>query len=398
MEVYLDNNATTMVDPDVYKAMEPFFCEKYGNPNSLHRFGAGTHPKMVEALNHLYDGINAADEDDIVITANATESNNWVIKGVWTDKILNGDKNHIITSEVEHPSITAVCKFLEDQGVSVTYLPVNDEGTIDAKSVEDAIREDTALVSIMWANNETGKLFPIAEIGRICKAHDVLFHSDATQAIGKVIVDVQEVFLDFMSFSAHKFHGPKGVGGLFIKADVELTPLLHGGEQMGGRRAGTVDVASMVGMGLAMQHATNHMAIAYENTHVRKLRDKLENAILELPDTIVIGGKENRTPNTTLISIRGVEGESMLWDLNQKGIGASTGSACASEDLEANPVMSAFGSDSELAHTGVRFSLSRFNTKEQIDYSIEVIVNAVKRLRAISSSYAYTPKDHDSQL
>jgi cysteine desulfurase len=398
MEVYLDNNATTMVDPEVYKAMEPFFCEKYGNPNSLHRFGAGTHPKMVEALNHLYDGINAADEDDIIITANATESNNWVLKGVWTDLILNGDKNHIITTEVEHPSITAVCKFLESQGVSVTYLPVNDEGTIDAKSVEDAIREDTALVSVMWANNETGKLFPIAEIGRICKAHELLFHSDATQAIGKVIVDVQAVFLDFMSFSAHKFHGPKGVGGLFVKADVELTPLMHGGEQMGGRRAGTVDVASMVGMGLAMKQATNTMAITYENTHVKNLRDKLEDAILKLPETIVIGGKDNRTPNTTLISIRGVEGESMLWDLNQKGIGASTGSACASEDLEANPVMSAFGSDSELAHTGVRFSLSRFNTKEQIDYTIETVVNAVNRLRAISSSYAYTPKNHKSEL
>jgi len=398
MEVYLDNNATTMVDPEVYKAMEPFFCEKYGNPNSLHRFGAGTHPKMVEALNYLYEGINAADEDDIIITANATESNNWVIKGVWIDAIVNGNKNHIITSEVEHPSITAVCKFLETQGVSVTYLAVNEEGTIDAKSVEDAIREDTALVSIMWANNETGKLFPIHEIGRICKAHDVLFHSDATQAIGKVVVDVQEVFLDFMSFSAHKFHGPKGVGGLFIKADVELTPLLHGGEQMGGRRAGTVDVASMVGMGLAMKQATNTMAITYENTHVRNLRDRLENAILELPETIVIGGKDNRTPNTTLISIRGVEGESMLWDLNQKGIGASTGSACASEDLEANPVMSAFGSDSELAHTGVRFSLSRFNTNDQIDFAIETVVNAVNRLRSISSSYAYTPKNHESQL
>ena len=398
MEVYLDNNATTMVDPEVYKAMEPFFCEKYGNPNSLHRFGAGTHPKMVEALNYLYDGINAADEDDIIITANATESNNWVLKGVWTDLILNGDKNHIITTEVEHPSITAVCKFLESQGVSVTYLPVNDQGTIDAKSVEDAIREDTALVSVMWANNETGKLFPIGEIGRICKAHELLFHSDATQAIGKVIVDVQAVFLDFMSFSAHKFHGPKGVGGLFVKSDVKLTPLMHGGEQMGGRRAGTVDVASMVGMGLAMKQATNTMAITYENTHVKNLRDKLEDAILELPDTIVIGGKDNRTPNTTLISIRGVEGESMLWDLNQKGIGASTGSACASEDLEANPVMSAFGSDSELAHTGVRFSLSRFNTKEQIDFAIETVTNAVKRLRAISSSYAYTPKNHDSEL
>lgn len=396
MEVYLDNNATTKVDPEVFKAMEPFFCHIYGNPNSLHKFGAGTHPKMVEALNYLYDGINAADEDDIIITANATESNNTVLKGIWVDKILNGNKNHIITSEVEHPAITATCRFLEQQGVNVTYLPVNEEGTIDASLVKEHIKDETALVSIMWANNETGKLFPIREIGVICKEAGVPFHTDATQAIGKVAVDVQGCNVNYLSFSAHKFHGPKGIGGLYIQKGFELTPLLHGGEQMGGHRAGTVDVASMVGMGLAMKLAVENLG--FENTEVKRLRDKLENAILEIPETVVIGGKGNRTPNTTLISIRGVEGESMLWDMNQKTIGASTGSACASEDLEANPVMNAFGSDSELAHTGVRFSLSRFNTEEEIDYAIEVIKNAVTRLRNISSSYAYTPKNHVSQL
>ncbi|WP_428026955.1 NifS family cysteine desulfurase [Arcobacter sp.] len=396
MEVYLDNNATTKVDPEVFKAMEPFFCHIYGNPNSLHKFGAGTHPKMVEALNYLYDGINAADEDDIIITANATESINTVIKGIWIDKILNGNKNHIITSEVEHPAVTATCKFLESQGVNVTYLPVNEEGVLEASSIKEHIKEDTALVSIMWANNETGKIFPIREIGAICKEAGVPFHSDATQAIGKIAVDVQACNVNYISFSAHKFHGPKGIGGLYVQKGYELTPLLHGGEQMGGHRAGTVDVASMVGMGLAMKLAVDHLG--YENTEVKRLRDKLENAILEIPETIVIGGKDNRTPNTTLISFRGVEGESMLWDMNQKTIGASTGSACASEDLEANPVMNAFGSDSELAHTGVRFSLSRFNTEEEIDYAITVIKNAVNRLRNISSSYAYTPKDHVSQL
>lgn len=388
MQVYLDNNATTMVDKKVYEEMVPFFSEIYGNPNSLHKFGAGTHAKMLEALNFLYEGINAKDEDDVIITSNATESNNTVLKGVWIDKILNGDKKHIITSEVEHPSITAVCKFLETVGVEVTYLKVNEEGLISANDVRDAIKEDTALVTIMWANNETGKIFPIKEIGAICREHNVLFHTDGTQAIGKFAVDVQECNIDYMSFSAHKFHGPKGVGGLYVKKGCSLTPLLHGGEQMGGNRAGTVDVASMVGMGWAMKLATSPMALAYEENHVRKLRDRLENAILELPETVLIGGVENRTPNTSLISIRGVEGESMLWDLNQSGIGASTGSACASEDLEANPVMSAFGSDSELAHTGVRFSLSRFNTQDEIDYAINVIKNAVLRLRSISSSYA----------
>ncbi|MEA1915436.1 MAG: NifS family cysteine desulfurase [Campylobacterota bacterium] len=398
MEVYLDNNATTMVDPQVFEEMKPFFCEIYGNPNSLHKFGAGTHPKMVEALDYLYDGLGAADEDDIIITANATESNNWVLKGIWIDQILNGDKKHIITTEVEHPAITAACHFLETQGVEVTYLTVNEQGVLDAQSVKDAIRPDTALVSVMWANNETGKLFPIFEIGKICKEAGVLFHTDATQAIGKVPVDVQAANVDLLSFSAHKFHGPKGIGGLYIKKGIELTPLMHGGDQMGGRRAGTVDVASMVGMGVAMKLATSTMALAYEANHVRKLRDKLETAILEIEDTILIGGRENRTPNTTLISIRGVEGESMLWDLNENHIGASTGSACASEDLEANPVMSAFGSDSELAHTGIRFSLSRFNTEEQIDFAIDKVKDAVSRLRGISSSYAYTPKHHTSQL
>lgn len=398
MDVYLDNNATTMIDPKVLEEMEPFLKEKYGNPNSLHKFGAGTHPKMIEALDYLYEGIGASDEDDIIITANATESNNWVLKSIWIDKILHGDKKHIITTEVEHPSITATCKFLESQGVEVSYLEVNADGVLEAKSVKDAIREDTALVSVMWGNNETGKIFPIKEIGAICKDAGVLFHSDATQAIGKVKVSVRDFGVDMISFSAHKFHGPKGVGGLYIKSGITLSPYMHGGEQMGGHRAGTVDVASMVGMGKAMQMATSTMALAYEVNHVGMLRDKLERAILKLPDTIVIGGRENRTPNTTLISIRGVEGESMLWDLNQNGIGASTGSACASEDLEANPVMNAFGSDSELAHTGIRFSLSRFNTEEQIDYAIAQVKKAVERLRGISSSYAYTPKEHISEL
>jgi cysteine desulfurase len=398
MEVYLDNNATTKVDEKVFEEMKPFFCEVYGNPNSLHSFASKTHKKMMEAIEYLYEGIGAADEDDIIITSNSTEANNWVLKSVWIDHILDGDKKHIITTEVEHPSITATCNFLEKRGVEVTYLNVNPEGIIEASAVADAIREDTALVSVMWGNNETGKLFPIKEIGAICREKGVLFHSDATQAIGKVEVNVKDANVDMISFSAHKFHGPKGVGGLYIKAGIDLTPHMHGGEQMDGRRAGTVDVASLIGMGKAMHLATNTMAIAYEKNHVGMLRDKLERAILKLPDTIVIGGTQNRAPNTTLISIKGVEGESMLWDLNQHGIGASTGSACASEDLEANPVMNAFGSDSELAHTGIRFSLSRFNTEEQIDYAIKHITDAVHRLRGISSSYAYTPKSHKSEL
>ncbi len=396
MRVYLDNNATTIVDPTVKELMDPFFCQMYGNPNSLHQFGSETHPALRVAMDQLYKGINASDNDDIIVTSCATESNNWVLKGIYFDKIKNGDKDHIITSSVEHPSIIAACKFLESQGVRVTYLPVNSEGVIETEDLKNAIDDKTALVSIMWANNETGMVFPVKEIAEICKENGVLFHSDGVQAIGKIKVDVQEVGVDFLSFSAHKFHGPKGVGGLYIKNSSELTPLLHGGEHMGGRRSGTLNVAGIVGMGKAMELADRYMD--YEYKEVRRLRDKLEDAILKIPDTFVVGKKEHRVPNTILVSIKGVEGEGMLWDLNRYGIAASTGSACASEDLESNPVMEAIGAEADLAHTALRLSLSRFTTEEEIDYAIEHIKQAVERLRAISSTYSYAPKDHKSGL
>ncbi|MDD6055492.1 MAG: NifS family cysteine desulfurase [Helicobacter sp.] len=383
--IYLDNNATTMLDPKAKELMEPYFCEKYGNPNSLHSFGTETHGAIRNAFNELYDGINARDEDDIVITSCATESNNWALKGVYFSQILNGEKNHIITTQVEHPAILSTCRFLEELGVSVTYLPINSSGSLNLADLADAITEKTALVSIMWANNETGIIFPISQIGEICKSRGVLFHTDAVQAIGKIPVDVQECGVDLLSFSAHKFHGPKGIGGLYIKKGVELTPLFHGGEHMGGRRSGTLNVPYIIAMGEAMRSAKLHLD--FEKNSVRRLRDKLEDALLEIPDTFVVGDRENRVPNTILVSIRGVEGEAMLWDLNKSGIAASTGSACASEDLEANPVMSAIGADSELAHTAVRISLSRFTTEEEIDYAISVFKKSIDRLRKISSSY-----------
>ncbi len=396
MRVYLDNNATTIVDPIVKELMDPFFCQMYGNPNSLHQFGSETHPALRVAMDQLYKGINASDDDDIIVTSCATESNNWVLKGIYFDKIKNGDKDHIITSSVEHPSIIAACKFLESQGVRVTYLPVNSEGVIEIEDLKNAIDDKTALVSIMWANNETGMIFPVKKIAEICKENGVLFHSDGVQAIGKIKVDVQKIGVDFLSFSAHKFHGPKGVGGLYIRDSKALTPLLHGGEHMGGRRSGTLNVAGIVGMGKAMELADRYMD--YEYKEVRRLRDKLEDEILKIPDTFVVGKKEHRVPNTILVSIKGVEGEGMLWDLNRFGIAASTGSACASEDLESNPVMEAIGAEADLAHTALRLSLSRFTTEEEIDYAIEHIKQAVKRLRAISSTYSYAPKDHKSGL
>ena len=383
--VYLDNNATTMLDPKAKELMDSYFCEKYGNPNSLHIFGTETHKVIREAFNHLYEGINARDEDDIIITSCATESNNWVLKGVYFDVLRFGAKNHIITTDVEHPAVLATCRFLESLGVEVTYLSIGENGTLDAKQVEEAITDKTALVSIMWANNETGIIFPIEEIGAICKKRGVLFHTDAVQAIGKIPVDVQKANVDFLSFSAHKFHGPKGIGGLYIKKGVKLTPLFHGGEHMGGRRSGTLNVPYIVAMGEAMRQAC--LYLDFERNNVRRLRDKLEDALLEIPDVFVVGDRALRVPNTILVSIRGVEGEAMLWDLNKNGIACSTGSACASEDLEANPVMSAIGADKELAHTAVRISLSRFTTQEEIDYAITIFKKSIERLRAISSSY-----------
>lgn len=387
MQVYLDNNATTMVDPAVVEAMVPFFSEVYGNPNSLHRFGTASHPAITKAINQMYKAINASDDDDIIFTSCATESNNWVLKSVWVDKILNGDKNHIVTTEVEHPSVLSTCRFLEEQGVKVTYLPVNDQGIVEAHTLRSFITDKTALVSVMWANNETGMIFPIKEIGEICKEKGVLFHTDGVQAVGKIPVDMQEVHVDFMSMSAHKFHGPKGIGALYIRNSEELTPLLHGGEHMGGRRSGTLNVPYIIGMGKAIELATDN--IEEKMASIREKRDRLEDALLStLDDVFTVGSRDNRTPNTILISIRGVEGEGMLWDLNNALIGASTGSACASEDLEANTVMLAIGADHELAHTGIRLSLSRFTTDEEVDYVIDHFKAAVARLRAISSSYA----------
>lgn len=385
MRIYLDNNATTMVDLKVKEAMEPFFCEHYGNPNSLHKYGTETHPAIADAFEKLYAGINARDEDDVIITSCATESNNWVLKGVYFDKIRNGEKSHIVTTEVEHPAVGATCDFLESLGVKITRLKVNKHGAIYADDVRKAITDKTALVSVMWANNETGAIFPIEEIGEICKEKGVLFHTDAVQAIGKIPVCVQSANVDFLSFSAHKFHGPKGIGGLYIRKGVELTPLLHGGEHMRGRRSGTLNVPYIVGMGEAMRLAVEYLD--YENSYVKNLRDTLESKLLELDDVQVIGDITHRVPNTILISVKGIEGEAMLWDLNKAGIAASTGSACASEDLEANPIMVAVGADKELAHTAIRISLSRYNTQAEIDYTYEAFKKAVERLRAISSSY-----------
>ena len=396
MNVYLDNNATTIVDPQIFAAMEPYFVQKYGNPNSLHAFASDTHPGIKTGMEKIYAGINSPRGDSVVITSCATESNNWVLKSIYFEYILTGKKNHIMVSEVEHPSIIATARWIESMGCKVTYLPINNEGIVDVQAVRDNITDKTALVSVMWANNETGAIFPVEEIGDICEEHGVLFHTDAVQAIGKLPVNVQSFNVDYLTFSAHKFHGPKGVGALYIKKGKELMPLLHGGSQMGGYRSGTLNVAGIVGMGKAIEAAVD--ALDFEMTEIRELRDDFEDELLKIEDTFVVTPRNKRTPNTILISFRGIEGESMLWDLNREGIAASTGSACASEDLEANSVMEAIGADEDLAHTAIRFSLSRYTTQEELDHTLEVVKKAVLRLREISSSYAYTPKGHESGL
>lgn len=384
--IYLDNNATTIVDPAVEEAMAPFQTRMYGNPNSLHSFGTEVHPFMRIALDRLYAGINAADDDDIIVNSCATEGNNTVLKGIYFDVIRNTKKNRIITTQVEHPCVANTCRFLESLGVEVIYLPVNRDGIVTPEILKPHLDPDrTALVSIMWANNETGLVFPVRELAELSRENGVLFHTDAVQAIGKLKVDVREVPVDFLTFSAHKFHGPKGTGGLYIRKGLTLQPLLHGGEQMGGKRSGTTNTAGFIGMGLAMEMADKNLD--YEWKEVYRLRNKLEDAILGIPDTEVIGRRELRTPNTILASFRGVEGEAMIWDLNKKGIAASTGSACASESLEPNPTFVAMCVSADLAHTGIRFSLSRFTTEEEIDSASAAVKQSVERLRSISSSY-----------
>ncbi|HEH4645666.1 TPA: NifS family cysteine desulfurase [Campylobacter coli] len=392
MKVYLDNNATTMLDPNAYELMLPFLKDMYGNPNSLHQWGSATHPALREAMDKLYAGLGANDLDDIVITSCATESINWVLKGIYFDHILDKERNEVIISSVEHPAVAAAAQFLKNLGVKLIELPVNEEGISTPQDLQNVISDKTALVSVMWANNETGMIFDIQKMADIAHEFGALFHTDATQAVGKIKVNLNQVGVDFASFSAHKFHGPKGVGGLFIKKGLKLTPLLHGGEHMGGRRSGTLNVPYIVAMAEALRIANT--MLDFEDSHIRRLRDKLEDSILTLPDTSVVGKRENRVPNTILASIKGVEGEAMLWDLNKNGIAASTGSACASEALESNPIMEAIGAENDLAHTALRLSLSRFNTEDEIDYAAKQIKAAAERLRAISCTYAYNPNNY----
>ena len=377
--VYVDNNATTQVAPEVFDAMEPFFHDLYGNASSMHFKGGEAQKSMEEAREKVADLIGA-NPDEIVFTSCGTESDNAAILGTLESY---PEKRHVISTRVEHPAVWTLCKHLEKKGYRVTMLSVDGEGKLDLDELRAAVSEDTAVVSIMYANNETGVMFPIEEIGQIVKSRGIPFHTDAVQAVGKIPLDVRKSTVDMLSFSGHKLHAPKGIGVIYIRRGTKFFPLLIGGHQEKGRRGGTENIPYIVGVGRACELAAQHMED--ENSRVRLLRDKLEQGLQErIPDTLVNGDREHRLPNTVSLSFEYVEGESILLMLSNLGICASSGSACTSGSLEPSHVLRAMGVPFTAAHGSVRFSLSVYNTGEDIDYILEKLPPIIERLRDIS--------------
>lgn len=379
--VYLDYNATTPIDMRVLEAMMPYLTDQYGNPSSIYRFAQNAR-KAVEDARAKVAALLSASEREIIFTGGGTEANNYAIKGVAFANRHKG--NHIITSQIEHHAVLNVCKYLEERhGFEVTYVPVDSYGVVCVDAVREAIRDDTILISVMYANNETGVIQPIDEIARIAKERGIYFHTDAIQVAGKMKIDVQALGVDLLSISAHKFYGPKGVGALYIRRGVRIDPLIHGGHQEMGRRAGTENVAGIVGLAEAFALAHENMEQEWERE--KYLRDKLERGILEcIPDVVVNGHPEKRLANTLNVIIKYVEGEAMLLSMDAEGICASSGSACTSGSLEPSHVLTAMGIPHELAHGSLRFSLGRFTAEEDIDYVLEVLPRVVSRLREIS--------------
>lgn len=379
--VYLDNNATTQCAPAVVEAMLPFFAEQYGNASSMHAFGGNNRKAIDEARRQVAALLNATYADEIVFTSCATESDDTAI---FSAVRCFPKKKHIITSAVEHPAVIEPFKYLESQGYRVDYIGVDELGRFDMERFKSVIDEDTALVSVMWANNETGTIFPIAEIAQIAHAHGALMHTDAVQAVGKIPVDVQAAGVDMLSLSAHKFYGPKGVGALYIKRGTRFMPYLIGGHQEKHRRAGTENVPLIVGLGKAAELAQIHLADGTA-ARVATLRDKLEQGILSrIPDVKVNGDPAHRVPNTTNISFGYIEGESILMYLNDFGICASSGSACTSGSLEPSHVLRAMKVPFQFAHGSIRFSLSAQTTEAEIDLVLKELPPIIERLRKIS--------------
>jgi cysteine desulfurase len=377
--VYVDNNATTRVAPEVMEMMLPFFSEYYGNPSSMHFFGGQVQKKVDEARLRVADFLGA-EPSEIVFTSCGTESDNAAILGTLDSY---PEKRHIITTRVEHPAVGNVSTYLGRKGYRVTELSVDREGRLDLDELRESLTDGTAVVTIMYANNETGVIFPIEEIGEIVKAKGIPFHTDAVQAAGKIPLSMKKSKLDMLSISGHKLHAPKGIGILYIRKGTKFSPFLIGGHQEKGRRGGTENVPYIIGLGKACELAQKHLN--EENTRIRALRDYLEAKLLErIPNTLVNGDRKNRLPNTTSLSFEYVEGESILLLLSDLGICASSGSACTSGSLEPSHVLRAMGVPFTAAHGSIRFSLSIYNTKEEMDYIIEHLPPIIQRLRDIS--------------
>jgi len=377
--IYFDNNATTKAAEEVLEEMRPFFCELYGNPSSMHIFGGQIGHKIRKAREQVA-ALLACDPGEITFTSGGTESDNTAIKGVLS---AQPQRRKVIITRVEHPAVLTVCRDLENLGYTVVELAVDKQGRLDLAELEEQIDDDTALVSIMYANNETGVVFPIEKIAELVTDSGVVFHTDAVQAVGKIPLDLSKSSIDMLSLSGHKLHGPKGVGVLYVRKGTRLSPFMVGGHQESGRRAGTEDVPGIVGLGKACELAAENLE--EENSRVKCLRDKLESEILEkCTDSRLNGDKENRLPNTTNISFEYIEGEAILLMLDRYGICASSGSACTSGSLEPSHVLRAMGVPFTAAHGSIRFSLSRYSTEEEVDYTIEKMPAIVNRLRELS--------------
>ena len=377
--IYVDNNATTQVAPEVLEEMLPYFNEFYGNPSSMHTFGGMVEHKIVEARERLAELLGAS-PDEIIFTSCGTESDSTAIRATI---LSNPDKKHILTSRVEHPAVKNLFEYLSKSGYRVTFVPVDRKGRLDLDYLYKNLSEDTAIVSIMWANNESGVIFPIEEIGGVLKEKGIVFHTDAVQAVGKIPIDLKNVDVDMFSLSGHKFHGPKGVGALYVRKGTKYSPFLIGGHQEKGRRGGTENVASIIGLGKASELAAANLSD--ENIRIKRLRDKLEVELLNrIPNSIVNGDRENRLPNTTSIAFEYVEGEAILLMMDEYGICASSGSACTSGSLEPSHVLRAMGVPFTAAHGSIRFSLSIYNTEEEIDFIIEKLPPIIERLRELS--------------
>ena len=379
-DIYLDNNATTQCDPKVVEAMLPFFLEQFGNPSSIHSFGAGVGKALAKARKQIQSLLGAAHDSEIILTSCGTESDNTAILSALK---CFPNRKEIITTTVEHPAILALCAQLEKEDYIIHRLGVDKKGRLDLDEYRRLLTPNVAIVSVMWANNETGTLFPVVEMAEMAHAAGVQFHTDAVQAVGKVQIDLKNTKIDMLSVSGHKLHAPKGIGVLYLKRGARFRPLLRGGHQERGRRAGTENAASVVGLGKACELAQEH--IEFENSQVKALRDRLEQGILaQVPNCFVTGDPDNRLPNTCNIAFEYIEGEGILMLLNKQGIAASSGSACTSGSLEPSHVMRAMDIPYTAAHGTIRFSLSRYNTITEIDRVIAAVPPIVANLRKLS--------------